>query len=290
MEISQKKDKSYYIQKNYPVTDDEYCVLDKKYGKLCWDAARKLANKNKSDQHSLEDFHSEVVLGMCRGGSYYKRQIFIEECFDGLDNKIYMDFKDIDVFTNLKKIWKKRKGRFCIKEEKYLCELISKYNCDVFVKNLTFDRKFEVYCKAIIWNTAKNIGQNITQKRKYVKSEISLDEWAFLARDKDEFGNDIDAATHDELNDNFHYNLNFNDDIEYINQKLSSLSDSRALEVFNVLADPNNYDSVFNKKDNENSIKINVVRKKTKMNYFMINRQLEKIKSVLMEEFGEHIQ
>ncbi len=82
-------DKSLYIQKRFPLLDSEFEFLQEKYGKLCWFAATKLNKGYNKTPEDLEDFHSEMIIGMCRAGSYYKRQTFIENTFNYFNNNSF---------------------------------------------------------------------------------------------------------------------------------------------------------------------------------------------------------
>lgn len=278
-----QQDKSLYIQKKYPVTNEEFEVLEKKYGKLCWFAASNLTYSNRKSEEDLQDFHSEILIGMFRAGSYYKRQTFIENVFEYLDKcKIYMEPIDISSLQTLKNTWK-RKADFNETHEVIIREILKKYedaiNEDAPKDNLTlqFDEKFEIYCKSIIWNTKKSLGQSISKENKYKCKEISLDEWEFLEYE------DITNA----INKGVSYETDsyLQDDFRSIRNQLSNLEDKRPLTTFDILTDPTNYDFVFKQKQGKKeSIKINVVRKKTNMSYRTINKQLKIIKNIIQKE------
>lgn len=278
-----QQDKSLFIQKRYPVTDSEFEILEKKYGKLCWFAASKLASSNNKSEEDLQDFHSEILIGMFRAGSYYKRQTFIENVFEFLDNcKIYMKNEDLNILKTLKTCWN-RKANFTEKQEVIIRELLEEYknssniNAPSEKDPLLMDSKFDIYCKAIIWNTQKALGQNISKENEHKNKEISLDEWSFLE------GGDISSAINDGISymDHHIYNdLNFS-----VRNKLCKLEDERPLKTFDIITNPENYQSVFKqKKGKKEGIKINVVRKKTNMSYRTINKQLKIIKKIIMKE------
>ena len=72
------------ISKTFPVTEKEYEALNKKFGKLCYYASWQLDRKNLNNNHDyeIEDFQQELMISVLRAGSYYKRQCYIEACFE----------------------------------------------------------------------------------------------------------------------------------------------------------------------------------------------------------------
>lgn len=276
------EDKSLYIQKRYPISTKEYKSLDEKYGKLCWYAAQKLTSSIRRGCEDLDDFHSEIVIGMCRAGSYYKRQIYIEglfKFFEQRDLQDYISCGDQYKLETIQNKWTNKKSSFQETDENELIALSKKYTgivkqkqCGSLPKQiqpLTFSQKFQIYCKAIIWNTCKSLGQQINKENMHRCAEISLDEWGFLE------GGETDS----------HHQKCFSSDIRVLKNKLESMEDQRPLQTFNILTDPQNQDEVFKQKQSKNGeIKINVVRKKTKMSYRTINKMLTKIKKVAKQE------
>lgn len=283
-------DKSLYIQKKYRITDKEYNLLHEKFGKLCWFAASKLTASNRRSDEDLQDYHSEIVLGMFRAGSYYKRQVFIENVFDYLRScKKYMCADDIDMLAGFQNKWKK-KSEFLETDENELVLFLERfkiYNDDINRSGpcypnqnsqLKIDNKFKVYCKAIIWNTTKSLGQHISKENETKMKEVSLDEWSFLE------GGDLNTV----LEDNIGYNRSFyKNDFNVVRDKLSQLEDKRPLKTFDIIINPNNHESVFKQvPGKKEEIKINVVRKQTKMSYRTINKQLKIIKKIIEEQIG----
>jgi hypothetical protein len=260
------EDKSLFIQKRYPISDQEYGELDKKYGKLCWFAASKLAGKQHRTPEDLDDFHAEIQIGMCRAGSYYKRQTFIEKAFDYLDqHKLSKD--DKSKINDLKEIWFTKKSAFTEDKEDILRAILDSKQKETKEidgnVSLEFDEKFKIYCKAIIWNTAKALGQQISKENSARASEMSLDECPF-----------IDEGTKDQISA-----VNNMADLASIRNKLKTHQDTRVVQTFDILTDPDNYDEVF--KQHKDDIKINIVRKKTRMSYRTINKMLSIIKKTV---------
>lgn len=279
-----QQDKSLYIQKRYPITNEEFEVLEKKYGKLCWFAASKLASSNKKSEEDLQDFHSEILIGMFRAGSYYKRQTFIENVLEYLNKcRVYMSAEDLTSLKMLIKTWD-RKADFTEIHEVIIRDILAKYQDAIADKTpsdtftLQFNEKFEVYCKAIIWNTKKSLGQSISKENEHRCQEVSLDEWGFLE------GGDVSRM----IEEGISYNPNYiQSDFRTIRNQLSELEDQRPLTTFDILIDPTNYESVFKQKQGKKEgIKINVVRKKTNMSYRTINKQMQIIKNTIKKEMG----
>ncbi len=288
-----REDKSVYIQKRYPISNDEYKVLDDKYDKLCWFAANGLARSNKKSEEDLQDYHSDIQIGMFRAGSYYKRQCFLEATFSYLNNcKLFMDSNEIEELTVLKNTWSNHKTRssFGKPQENELIVLLNKfegvaYNSDSnkidipdINTSLRFDRNFEVYCKAIIWNTKKSLGQQISKENANRNNEISLSEWEFLE------GGDIRTSMEQGISYNPTYYTN---DFKAVKKRLNKMKDKRPAKTLEILMDPENHDAVFKRKEGKkDGPKLNIVRKKTNMSYRTINKQLKIIEKVIREEFG----
>jgi len=278
-----QKDKSLYIQKRYPITNQEFEVLEEKYGKLCWYAATNLAFTNGKSEEDRQYFHSEILIGIFRAGSYYKRQTFIENVFEYLDKyKDEMESSDIFNLEKLKDTWK-HKANFTETHEIIIREILKKYEniskeeCPKDNFSLIFDDKFEIYCKAIIWNTKKSLGQAISKDNENRRKEVSFDDCQFL-----EHENITDAIQKQRYYETTNY---IQDDFKSIRNELSKLKDNRSLTTFDILVDSANHDFVFKKnKEKKQNIKINIVRRKTKMSYAIINQQLKIIKKIIKKE------
>jgi hypothetical protein len=272
-------DKSVYIQKKYPVSDQEYEILNTQYGKLCWFAANKLARSNRREDEDLQDFHSEIQIGMFRSGSYYKRQVFIDKSFRYLKFFFpFMTLPEISMLNSIKDKWQNRKNHFGEKEEAQLrvllqvCKRQGRRTPDP-AKALFMGKRFNIYCKAIIWNTYKALGQCVSKENERRNKEVSLDEWAFLE------GGDIKSE------ENISYKASFYDDsIGVIKKKISQKHEPATSRVFDIITNPTNYQRVF--KGKKDGIKINIIRKETRMSYLTIHRHLKWIKQIIQDELN----
>jgi len=70
------------ITEQFPVGEQEYLELDKKFGNLANYAGWQLIKKNNRNNHtdSHEDVAQELRIALLQAGSYYKRQVYIESC------------------------------------------------------------------------------------------------------------------------------------------------------------------------------------------------------------------
>ena len=78
------------IVNSFPITNSEYEMLDKRFGKLCHYASWELKRKNSKNNNTNDpdDDVQELRIALIRAGSYYKRQTYIEKCFASLGNII----------------------------------------------------------------------------------------------------------------------------------------------------------------------------------------------------------
>ncbi len=93
------------ISKKFPISNEEYAALDKQYSRLCWKASHELKRKNSRNNFTddAEDIYQELVAAMLRAGSYYKRQVYIENCLalakeyasDDLIGRIVYELEDL---------------------------------------------------------------------------------------------------------------------------------------------------------------------------------------------------
>lgn len=70
------------ICENFPITDPEYKNLESEFGQLTKYAAWQLLKKNAKNNHTddFDDINQELLMSIIRAGSYYKRQVYIEQC------------------------------------------------------------------------------------------------------------------------------------------------------------------------------------------------------------------
>lgn len=179
------------IYKNFPITGDEYSLLDKKFGQLCYYAAWQLTRKNSNNNHQcdLDDFQQELMVAVLRAGSYYKRQVYIDVSFSLLYNK-NLDKISTLILDELFDLWKNRtrhganRQKFGDHQEailKTLCEsFLSKKEMPDVKRELLFDSKFSTYCKQIVWNAQRNLGKKITREKPIRGGQVSLSDHDYL--------------------------------------------------------------------------------------------------------------
>ena len=179
------------IQDSFPVTEEEYMLLNEKFGELCEYQAWQLIKKNTNNNHtdSQEDIAQDMRMALLRAASYYKRQCYIENCFESCTK--HLKGKTLrDVLKKLKNLWKNKtrhganKQKFGPQEEKLLDKLVKG---SVPVKQrpnkkepLRMDSKFATYCKAITWNAQKSLGKKITREKSIRTGMVSLSEYDYL--------------------------------------------------------------------------------------------------------------
>ncbi len=176
---------------SFPITEQEYKILDEKFGKLCHFAAWQLDKKNtkSSKTDEQEDFVQELKMALIRAGSYYKRQTYIEACFIALEPCLHDRFLT-GVLKELKNLWSNRtrhganRQKFGKFQEDILEKLvksavpIEKQPCKD--QPLKVDTKFITYCKAITWNAQKSMGRKITREKSWRTGLVSISEFAYL--------------------------------------------------------------------------------------------------------------
>lgn len=178
-------------EKQFPVTNDEYIELNKKYGKLCWKAAHELKRKNFNNNfiEDTEDVAQDLFIAMMKAGSYTKRQVYIEKSLKVAEKHVNDPFIKEMVFK-LADLWDNRK-RHGANRQKYgpHQELILDRILEKFVpeserpkKNapLKINAKFANYCKSIIWNGEKSAGKKITKEKSIRNNLVSLSEFDYL--------------------------------------------------------------------------------------------------------------
>lgn len=182
------------IQNSFPVTEEEYLELDKKFGELCEYQAWQLIKKNTRNNHtdSQEDIAQDMRIALLRAASYYKRQCYIEECLE-LCKKHVKDDVFKSVLKKLSNLWKNKtrhganKQKFGVHQEKILDKLVKvliplKERPDK-KSPLKIDTKFITYCKAITWNAQKALGKRITKEKTIRTGMVSLSEFDYFAKE-----------------------------------------------------------------------------------------------------------
>lgn len=179
------------IQNSFPVTEEEYLLLDSKFGELCEYQAWQLIKKNTRNNHTdnQEDIAQDMRIALLRAASYYKRQCYIESCFQ-LCKKYAKDEVIKSILKQLGNLWKNKtrhganKQKFGPHQEKMLDKLVRSL---VPIKErpdkkapLRMDSKFTTYCKAITWNAQKSLGKRITREKSIRTGMVSLSEYDYL--------------------------------------------------------------------------------------------------------------
>jgi hypothetical protein len=179
------------IVRNYPITEEEYVALDSKFGNLAYYAAWQLKKKNSKNSvtNDPEDDVQELRIALLRAGSYYKRQMYIESCFEIIDDHVHDKFNKA-IVKELKQLWSDRRKhgasrqKFGEFQELILDRLIQKYvpkeSRPAKERPLVLDTKFCVYAKQIIWNAQKSIGKQITREKAIRNGMVSLSEFDYL--------------------------------------------------------------------------------------------------------------
>lgn len=179
------------IQDSFPVTEAEYSLLNDKFGELCEYQAWQLIKKNTNNNHtdSQEDIAQDMRMALLRAASYYKRQCYIEDCFESC-RKHAKDKVIKSLIRRLSNFWKNKtrhganKQKFGPHEEKMLDKIVkgvvpSRERPDKKAP-LRMDSKFATYCKAITWNAQKNLGKKITREKSIRTGMVSLSEYDYL--------------------------------------------------------------------------------------------------------------
>lgn len=182
------------ITSTYPITNEEYEALDGKFGNLCHYASWQLKKKNSKNSmtNDPEDDVQELRIALLRAGSYYKRQTYIESCFDALEDRVTDKFNKA-ILKELKQLWadRRRHGanrqKFGEFQELILDRLVQKYvpkdSRPAKDNRLNIDAKFTTYCKQIIWNAQKSLGKQITREKSWRTGLVSLSEFDYLGSD-----------------------------------------------------------------------------------------------------------
>jgi hypothetical protein len=180
------------IADEFPISDDEYGELDKTFGDLCRFAAWQLLKKNANNNHTddFEDVNQELLMSLVRAGSYYKRQVYIENCFraareyarDGFVNEMLME---------LERLWANRtrhganRQKYGPYQERLLERIVQMTVPQDFRPDkaapLKIDAKFTTYCKTITWNAQKSMGRRITREKVIRSGQVSLSEFDYLS-------------------------------------------------------------------------------------------------------------
>lgn len=183
------------IHKNFPVTESEYSQLDTKFGALCEYASWQLVKQNAKNNHTDEqcDISQQLRISLIRAGSYYKRQVYIENCLDlcsTSDKGVFTGY----VVSELQDLWANKtkhganRQKFGPYQEfilKNLTEkLVPKKDRPSVKRPLQIDAKFTTYCKAIIWNDLRSVGRKISREKSIRSGQVSLSEFDYLVSER----------------------------------------------------------------------------------------------------------
>jgi hypothetical protein len=179
------------IEKSFPITNEEYWILDEKYGQLAEYQSWQLLKKNSRNNHTheQEDISQEIRMALMRSASYYKRQCYIEECLE-LATKHVKDKFIKAIVEQLTYLWKNKtrhgasKQKFGPHQEAVLDRIVRHIVPPSERPNrrapLKMDSKYSTYCKAITWNTLKAMGKKITREKSIRSGMVSISEYDYL--------------------------------------------------------------------------------------------------------------
>ena len=179
------------VFKNFPVSDQEYLKLNKKFGQLCYYASWQLIRKNSANNHQfdIEDISQELMVAVLRAASYYKRQVYIDSCLNELSNA-KMDKTSILIVKELINLWNNRtrhgasRQKFGDYQEKimenFCTKFVEKNNVPKKDRELILENKFLTYCKQILWNATKHLGRKISREKPLRSGQVSLSDHDYL--------------------------------------------------------------------------------------------------------------
>ncbi len=182
------------ITTNFPISNEEYLDLEKAFGQLTKYASWQLLRKNAKNNHTddFEDINQELIMSLIRAGSYYKRQVYIEQCFE-VAKKYVKDQFICKLLEGLENLWRNRtrhganRQKYGEYQEDLLYRIVKKFvpPSERPKKNspLKIDNKFATYCKAIAWNAQKSLGRKITKEKSIRAGIASLSDFDYLGAD-----------------------------------------------------------------------------------------------------------
>jgi len=180
------------VFKNFPVSDEEYLKLEKKFGQLCYYASWQLIRKNSANNHQyeLDDVSQELMVAVLRAASYYKRQVYIDTSLSALIN-VPMDKASRMVLLELVNLWNNRtrhgasRQKFGDYQEALLDEFLHRFlNKEAMPdrkRELLMETKFLTYCKQILWNATKHLGKKISREKPLRSGQVSLSDHDYLS-------------------------------------------------------------------------------------------------------------
>ncbi len=179
------------ICESFPVTSEEYKELEYEFGKLAKKASWELLRKNHKNNHTdeFDDINQELIMSMLRAGSYFKRQVYIEQCLEVAKNHAKDGFL-LHILEELENLWNNRtrhganRQKYGPLQEEMLERIVKKYVAKKYrpdkKSNLLIDKKFSTYCKTIVWNAQKSMGRKITREKSLRTGQVSLSDFEYL--------------------------------------------------------------------------------------------------------------
>lgn len=179
------------IFQSFPISNSEYVELEDKFGQLChfaaWQLKRKNVKNNCTDE--LDDYIQEFRTAMVHAGSYYKRQLYIEDSL-ATAAKYAKDKFTKKIVKELQRLWDDRKRHGASRQrfgeyqerilERIVKRIVPKESQPNKNKSLIIDKKFPTYCKNIIWNRQKAVGKKISRERTIRTGLVSLSSFDYL--------------------------------------------------------------------------------------------------------------
>lgn len=181
-----------HINQAFPVSNEEYAQLEKKFGSLAHYAAWQLKRKNFKNNFidDEEDVCQDLIMALMDAASYYKRQVYIVKCINVLHLYVTDSFTK-KIIDGLADLWLNKtkhgagKQKFGPFQEDVLEKLVIKWvpldDRPDKKAPLIIDANFKVYCKQVMWNRQRNIGKKITRDKSIRASLVSLSEFDYLS-------------------------------------------------------------------------------------------------------------
>jgi hypothetical protein len=148
----------------FPLTTAEYEQLEDELGDLLHFIAWKFLRCNQQANHTEEeaDVCQELRIALMIGAAYFKRQTWVEACFDVLPES--PDVK------RLKQGWDNRKKKhFGEKHEEELADLVGRLvpasERPSKRASLAVDGAFKGYAKSIVYNRLKQLGKRLVREK-----------------------------------------------------------------------------------------------------------------------------
>lgn len=179
------------VCEQFPITNDEWIELEDRFGDLAHYAAWQLLKMNAKNNHTdeIEDIAQELRWSIYRAGCYYKRQVYIESCFE-VAKKHVKDPLVSTVVEELEGLWfnRTRHGAGKVKYGDFQQDILENIILAYVPESerpdrsrpLSIDTKFITYCKAITWNSKKSLGKKITREKSWRSGLVSLSEFDHL--------------------------------------------------------------------------------------------------------------